>query len=238
MVLMNTIDELDIQKTIVLALCTNGVTLGVAKRTTGGQGHLEDDMALQVEETAPQTALLETHCDLQHGITIFSFSRRRDQRSPSPAGGILPLDQWPRKLRCWDICPQGFEGMSAAQVKNTGLFIPATYQPKVTNLTPFVDPARTTFLFQQSSGMGSSNSTGPTNDHAALALTLNPALAKQARRLWIGGIPLYTTSGRLAEFFNELMDSYAFGSGPGASVEDVIVAEGQGYAFVDVRGSS
>lgn len=121
--------------------------------------------------------------------------------------------------------------MSIAQVKNTGLFIPATYQPKVTNLTPFVDPARTTFLFHQSSGGGSFN-TIP--DQATLAATLNPALAKQARRLYVGGIPSTATPRSLEEFFNELMDSYAFSSGPGASVEDVTISMDKTYAFVDV----
>ena len=33
---------------------------------------------------------------------------------------VLPLDEWPRKLKNWDVPPQGFDGMTADQVKATG----------------------------------------------------------------------------------------------------------------------
>ena len=43
-------------------------------------------------------------------------SRDRDLSATS----VLPLDEWPRKLKHWDVPPLGFEGMSAMQVKATG----------------------------------------------------------------------------------------------------------------------
>jgi hypothetical protein len=36
---------------------------------------------------------------------------------------ILPIDEWPRKLKHWDVAPLGFDGMTAEQVKATGKLV-------------------------------------------------------------------------------------------------------------------
>jgi splicing factor U2AF subunit len=138
---------------------------------------------------------------------------------------ILPLDEWPRKLKNWDVPPTGMEGLSVSQVKATGQFIPASIQPKVTNLTPFVDPNRVITTVA-----GEAH-----DDVTAIRAAINPLASKQNRRIYLGGLPSDVSTQEISQFIDNAMRAYGLvkDSSLPSCVQEVILKTDHGYAFID-----
>lgn len=138
---------------------------------------------------------------------------------------ILPLDEWPKKLKNWDIPPHGMEHMSIDMVKATGLFVPAAIQPKVTNLTPFVDPNRV-IMTQNNIG-----------DISSITANLNPLAAKQNRRIYLGGLPSGVSEHDIIVILNHMMSEHGLVKdlSSGSCIQEVILKSEYGYAFVDFK---
>ncbi|KAG0747968.1 hypothetical protein G6F57_001116 [Rhizopus arrhizus] len=104
--------------------------------------------------------------------------RRRTSRSP-PAFrreevDVIPLSKRPRRLHNWDMAPAGMEGMTAQQVKMTGLF----------PLPGQVVGTRTPQSFQPP------------------PQRMEDATPKQSKKLYVGQIPNTTDEVTLCDFFN------------------------------------
>ncbi|KAF7728261.1 hypothetical protein EC973_006435 [Apophysomyces ossiformis] len=97
----------------------------------------------------------------------------------------------------WDMAPPGMDMMSAEQVKQTGLF-PLPGQVVGTR-TPqsFAPPSELAMMSDGSRVRVTQGAAGP--------VALNATLARQARRLYVGQIPLGIDENSMAEFFNETM---------------------------------
>lgn len=138
---------------------------------------------------------------------------------------ILPLDEWPKKLKNWDVPPHGMEHMSIDMVKATGLFVPAAIQPKVTNLTPFVDPNRV-IMTQNNIG-----------DISSITANLNPLVAKQNRRIYLGGLPSGISEHDIIVLLNRMMSEHGLVKdlSSDSCIQEVILKSEYGYAFVDFK---
>ncbi|KAI9312601.1 hypothetical protein BX666DRAFT_1865768, partial [Dichotomocladium elegans] len=118
---------------------------------------------------------------------------------------IVPLHKRPRKLNNWDMAPPGMEGMTAEQVKQTGLFP----------------------LPGQVVGTRAPQSFAPPGSHAFMAD------ARQARRLYVGQIPYGIEEGELVDFFNSAMQQHA--TPEGDPVVSVQINHDKNYAFVEFQ---
>ncbi|KAI9484091.1 MAG: hypothetical protein EXX96DRAFT_500787 [Benjaminiella poitrasii] len=167
---------------------------------------------------------------------------RRHRRSPSPRrsshrrspssrhrGGdenVVPLSKRPRRLNNWDVAPAGMEGMTAEQVKSTGLFplpgqvvgtrTPQSFQP------PPVNPIHEGSRHRTLHGAGA---TGPA--------AVNTTLARQARRLYVGQIPFGIDEKSMADFFNATMEQLRLADT--TPVTSVQINHDKNYAFVEFQ---
>lgn len=131
--------------------------------------------------------------------------RRRDDEN------IVPLSKRPRRLHNWDMAPAGMEGMTAQQVKMTGLF----------PLPGQVVGTRTPQSFQPP----------PVNHKFDDRAIVNTALTKQAKRLYVGQIPLGLEENALADFFNATMHQLKMRDR--TPVVSVQINHEKNYAFVE-----
>ncbi|KAI9482543.1 hypothetical protein BDB00DRAFT_775367 [Zychaea mexicana] len=132
---------------------------------------------------------------------------RRNRRSTSSTGRrdepTVPLHKRERKLQNWDMAPPGMEGMTAEQVKQTGLFP----------------------LPGQVVGTRTPQSFAPPSEHALMAD------GSRARRLYVGQIPFEIDEKAMADFFNSTMQQLA--STEGDAVVSVQINHDKNYAFVE-----
>ncbi|KAG0176452.1 hypothetical protein DFQ28_002675 [Apophysomyces sp. BC1034] len=128
-----------------------------------------------------------------------------------------------RKLQNWDMAPPGMDMMSAEQVKQTGLF-PLPGQVVGTR-TPqsFAPPSELAMMSDGSRVRVTQGAAGP--------VALNATLARQARRLYVGQIPLGIDENTMAEFFNETMQQSDLPDR--TSVVAVQINHEKNYAFVE-----
>jgi splicing factor U2AF subunit len=136
---------------------------------------------------------------------------------------VIPLSKRERKLHNWDMHPAGMEGMSAEQVKQTGLFplpgqiagtrTPQSFQPPPSN-ADLHDPSRM---------RATQGAAGP--------VALNATLARQAKRLYVGQIPFGIEEKPLADFFNATMEQLRLADT--TPVTAVQINHDKNYAFVE-----
>ncbi|CAG8578720.1 17337_t:CDS:10 [Acaulospora morrowiae] len=171
-----------------------------------------------------------------------SPSLRRRSRSPkhrSRSRSVTPINRRRRKLNNWDLAPQGYEGMTAEQVKATGHF-PLPGQPTTTRPTalptspviPGMDPSRAAMM------MGMTHELPPrpkVSQGAAGPVAQTASLARQARRLYVGNIPYGIDETGLSEFFNSTMVQLNITTAPGNPVIAVQINHDKNYAFVEFR---
>ncbi|KAI8370545.1 uncharacterized protein BYT42DRAFT_92502 [Radiomyces spectabilis] len=162
-------------------------------------------------------------------------SRRRSpsRRSPSPRFGrhsgreedVVPLHLRERKLDNWDKAPPGMEMMSAAQAKQTGLF----------PLPGQVVGTRTPQSFQSPSQFAMWPDQGHvrTTQGAAGPVAQNALLARQAKRVYVGQIPLDVTEKPLHDFFNATMTQMNLAEAP--PVTSVQINHEKNFAFVEFQ---
>ncbi|KAG0749390.1 hypothetical protein G6F57_005119 [Rhizopus arrhizus] len=128
---------------------------------------------------------------------------------------IVPLSKRPRKLHNWDMAPAGMEGMTAQQVKMTGLF-PLPGQVVGTRTPQSFQPPPVNNKFDDSR-----------------ILAANTTATKQARRLYVGQIPPGLEEKPLADFFNATMHQLQMQDRtPVAAVQ---INHEKSYAFVEFQ---
>lgn len=171
--------------------------------------------------------------------------RRSRRRSPSPArrssrrrsisppprrsrhddANVIPLSKREKKLFNWDMHPAGMEGMSAEQVKQTGLF----------PLPGQIAGTRTPQSFQPPPANGSHGTHAihdpRTSQGAAGPAALNVTLARQAKRLYVGQIPFGIQEQPLIDFFNATMEQLRLADT--TPVTAVQINHDKNYAFVE-----
>ncbi|KAI8879026.1 hypothetical protein K501DRAFT_227442 [Backusella circina FSU 941] len=177
--------------------------------------------------------------------------RRSRRRSPSPRRSsrrrqsrhredetILPLSKRVRKLFNWDMVPAGMEGMSAEQVKMTGLFplpgqvvgtrTPQSFQPPPAHNDGHARMMRTHPHQQQVFNNNNNN-----NAEAAAAAAANTTLTRQAKRLYVGQIPFGIEEKPMADFFNLTMKQMNLADT--TPVTAVQINHDKNYAFVEFQ---
>ncbi|CAO0796197.1 unnamed protein product [Mucor circinelloides] len=161
-----------------------------------------------------------------------SPSPRRSSRRRSPSSrrrddeNVIPLSKREKKLHNWDMAPAGMEGMSAEQVKSTGLF----------PLPGQVVGTRTPQSFQPpppSDHMMHDGSRIRVTQGAAGPVALNATLARQAKRLYVGQIPFGIDEKPMADFFNETMEKLHLADT--TPVLAVQINHDKNYAFVEFQ---
>ncbi|KAI8376512.1 uncharacterized protein BYT42DRAFT_615241 [Radiomyces spectabilis] len=159
-------------------------------------------------------------------------SRHSSHRSSSRYGGggaesnVVPLHLRERKLDNWDKAPPGMEGMTAEQVKLTGMF-------------PLPGQVIGTRAPQSFAAPGTYPPMGVATDGSRIRMTqgaagpaaLNATVARQARRLYVGQIPFDIDEGPIASFFNSIMKQN--GLAQADSVLAVQINHDKNYAFVE-----
>ncbi|CAO3688166.1 unnamed protein product [Rhizopus stolonifer] len=147
--------------------------------------------------------------------------RQSSRRSGSPVRrredeNIVPLSKRPKRLQNWDMAPAGMEGMTAQQVKMTGLF-PLPGQVVGTRTPQSFQPPPVNNRFDELRG----------------AAAINTTATKQAKRLYVGQIPLSLEETPLAEFFNATM--YQLQMKDTTPVAAVQINHEKNYAFVEFQ---
>lgn len=157
-------------------------------------------------------------------------SRRRSHSGGRRGGGredenVIPLSKRERKLHNWDMVPAGMEGMTAEQVKSTGLF-PLPGQVVGTR-TPqsFQPPPDHATMHDGSRIRVTQGAAGP--------VALNATLARQAKRLYVGQIPFGIEEKPMADFFNATMVQLNLADT--TPVLAVQINHDKNYAFVEFQ---
>lgn len=175
---------------------------------------------------------------------IVNFDRYSADNLSPYRGIVLPLEDRQRVLKNWDAAPPGFERITADKAKLTGLFPPPGNIAKITNFVPpTLDPTKAALLAMLTNPTGSTTSPSATSTDGNIsnlvsgAAIFAPALAKQARRVYVGGIPATCNEEEIADFFNQRMENLAPSPTGTPYVLGVEISGDRDYAFVDFRSS-
>ncbi|KAJ3213484.1 hypothetical protein HK099_007363 [Clydaea vesicula] len=151
--------------------------------------------------------------------------RRERDKERVKERSISPINLRKPKLKNWDLPPPGYDGMNVAQVKATGHF-PLPGQPSRTGASAVVPLPFIHHKLQDG-----------TASAATIPIALNPTIAKQSRRLYVGGIPDNANEMHIMEFFNDAMINLNFAKDGGKSVVGVQINQEKSYAFVEFRSN-
>ena len=163
----------------------------------------------------------------------------RNARLSPFRGDVVSLEDRPRYLKNWDAAPPGFERIPADKAKLTGLFPPPgnvarimSYQP------PALDPARRAMLEMLSGsemGLGPLAPISPPISNCTKESSTNASTpaAKQARRVYIGNLPLGVSDEALTVFLNKCMSK--LDPSKSNSVTSCAVSQEKNYAFADME---
>ncbi|KAI8368833.1 hypothetical protein EDC96DRAFT_504520 [Choanephora cucurbitarum] len=172
-----------------------------------------------------------------------SPSPRRSSRRRSPSShrrrddeNIIPLSKRERKLHNWDMAPAGMEGMTAEQVKSTGLFplpgqVVGTRTPQSFQPPPVNGSHPTTLYHYNDHATMHDGSRVRITQGAAGPVALNATLARQAKRLYVGQIPFGIDEKGMADFFNATMEQLKLADT--TPVIAVQINHDKNYAFVE-----
>ncbi|RCH80429.1 U2 small nuclear RNA auxiliary factor 2, partial [Rhizopus stolonifer] len=163
-----------------------------------------------------------------------SLQRRRDNEN------VIPLSKRERKLHNWDMAPAGMEGMTAEQVKSTGLFplpgqVVGTRTPQSFQPPPINGSHPTTLYHHHDNAMMHDGSRVRVTQGAAGPVALNATLARQAKRLYVGQIPFDIDEKSMADFFNETIEQLKLADT--TPVVAVQINHDKNYAFVEFHTS-
>ena len=155
-------------------------------------------------------------------------------------GEVIPLEDRPRYLKNWDATPPGFERIPADRAKLTGLFPPPGNVAKIMSYQPpTLDPARRAMLEMLSGGDMGIGPLTPIAPPANFAKESDPnpntPAAKQARRIYIGNLPLGISDDALVVFLNKCMSK--LDPTKGDCVASAAVSQERNYAFADLKTS-
>merc|ERR1711935_1204516 len=132
-------------------------------------------------------------------------SRSKDRSGGGGGGGKLTFD---RPYQYWDVPPQGFEHLTPGQYK--AMQAAGQLPTRVLGLTP-------------------------TANIAAQYPMAGGYFTRQARRLYIGGVPFGATEEAMMEFFNQQMHMAGLATGPGNPVLAVQINLDKNFAFLEIR---
>merc|ERR1712021_280536 len=132
-------------------------------------------------------------------------SRSKDRSGGGGGGGKLTFD---RPYQYWDVPPQGFEHLTPGQYK--AMQAAGQLPTRVLGLTP-------------------------TANIAAQYPMAGGYFTRQARRLYIGGVPFGATEEAMMEFFNQQMHMAGLATGPGNPVLAVQINPDKNFAFLEIR---
>ena len=167
-------------------------------------------------------------------------------------GTVIPLEERPRHLKNWDSAPAGFERISADKAKLTGLFPPPGNIAKTANyIPPTLDPARAA-MFQllnrdsvPSGSMISGGSALGNSGNSEAAGNIPANLLKQAKRFYIGNLPMDFSEQSLLQFLesnlrglsgsSDKSDDYSHLNTLDNRVLNITVSSDRSYAFVECR---
>lgn len=113
-----------------------------------------------------------------------------------------------REYQYWDKAPQGFEHLTPGQYK--AMQAAGQLPTRVLGLTP-------------------------TANIAAQYPMAGGYFTRQARRLYIGGVPFGATEDAMMEFFNQQMHMAGLATGPGNPVLAVQINLDKNFAFLEIR---
>lgn len=132
----------------------------------------------------------------------------------------------------WDMPPPGYEGMTVAQVKETGHFPLPGQATK-----PHAAFAINTLYSASAAADTYTAAFAQTATVAAAATAANPAasVARQARRLYVGSIPPGANEEALMSFFNQTVVSFGIAENGSSPVVAVQINHEKSYAFVEFR---
>ncbi|KAI9016309.1 hypothetical protein CLU79DRAFT_764373 [Phycomyces nitens] len=187
------------------------------------RGRTRDDRRTRRRTPSPRVS---RHSSRHSHSQPTSSSNDRQGRGSESSSSVVPLHMRPRKLNNWDMAPQGMEGMTAEQVKQTGLF-PLPGQMLGTR-------APEAFAAPGSYGMMATAPDGSRvrlTQGAAGPVALNATVARQARRVYVGQIPLGIDEQSMSDFFNQTMQTMGLATAP--SVLSVHINRERNYAFVE-----
>lgn len=135
-----------------------------------------------------------------------SHDRRRRSASPNP------LVELKKNYKYWDVAPSGYEHMSAAEFKQMhsgGQVLPSLYltEGNVVN-------------------MGLTSAEYP---------SIGNTVSRQARRIYVGNLPLGVTEEGMMEFFNEQIKLKEYTQAEGDPIIAVQINTDKNFAFLEFR---
>lgn len=153
---------------------------------------------------------------------------RRHRRSRSRHRDVVPLHLRPKKLAMWDLAPPGFESISCLDAKASGMFPPPGQAAGSRNVASFNPSVLFEHTHRNANDRFMPSSRG-VHEFPSTA-------SRQARRLYVGNIPLDIDEDSIAAFFNDTMVRLGLVSGEEAMpVENVSINVEKNYVFVTFR---
>ncbi|KAJ1799697.1 hypothetical protein LPJ59_001650 [Coemansia sp. RSA 2399] len=153
-------------------------------------------------------------------------SQSRD-RSRNRNEEVIPLHLRPKKLSFWDMAPPGFEGISCLDAKASGLFPPPGQAAGSRNVASF-NPS---VLFEHTHKNENDRFRPSSRGEREFPSTAS----KQARRLYVGNIPIGIDEDSIASFFNDMMVRYNIATKDELPVQNIQINVEKNYAFVELR---
>ncbi|KAJ2772123.1 hypothetical protein IWQ56_001519, partial [Coemansia nantahalensis] len=152
-----------------------------------------------------------------------SSSRHRGQ----PAGDVVPLHLRPNKRNMWDLPPLGYENMSCLEAKATGDFPPPGQAVGSRNVASF-NPS---VLFEHTHRHENDRFRPSSRGEREFPSTAQ----RQARRLYVGNIPVGADEDGITAFFNDLMVRLNIAPASEMPVQGIQINHDKNYAFVEFR---
>ncbi|KAJ2556363.1 hypothetical protein EV175_002062 [Coemansia sp. RSA 1933] len=164
-----------------------------------------------------------------------SRSRRRYQsrsreRSRHRNEEAIPLHLRPKKLSMWDMAPPGFEGVSCVDAKASGYFPPPGQAAGSRNVASF-NPS---VLFEHTHKNENDRFRPSSRGEREFPSTAS----RQARRLYVGNIPIGIDEDSIASFFNDMMVRYKIATHDELPVQNIQINVEKNYAFVELRDAN
>ncbi|KAJ2660625.1 hypothetical protein IWW48_002834 [Coemansia sp. RSA 1200] len=156
--------------------------------------------------------------------------RRRRSRSREGSVPTVPLHLRAKKLGLWDMAPPGFEGVSCAEAKASGVFPPPGQAAGSRNVASF-NPS---VLFEHTHRNENDRFRPSSRGEREFPSTAS----RQARRLYVGNIPLGIDEDSIAVFFNDLMVRLNIAPREELPVQNIQINADKNYAFVEVRDAT
>ncbi|KAJ1964967.1 hypothetical protein GGI12_001092 [Dipsacomyces acuminosporus] len=156
-----------------------------------------------------------------------SRERSRSRSRARQSRDVVPLHLRPKKLSNWDKPPAGFENISAADAKASGLFPPPGQAIGSRNVASF-NPS---VLFEHTHREENDRFRPSSRGEREFPSTAS----RQARRLYVGNIPYGINEDSIASFFNNLMVQLKIAPEDELPVMNIQINYEKNYAFVEFR---